>query len=96
LTLSQYKSINSGTTPLILQHLRDHSINFYIVHGLECDKFLRPVGSELLEFFITDFNDLMNETRIKFQQSERLKVVIRKSLEIIENFLLKKQKQSIQ
>jgi hypothetical protein len=89
LTLNEYKTINSGTTPLILQHLRDHNINFYVIHGLECDRILRSVEPDLLEFFITDFNTLLNDTRINFQRSVRLKAVIRESLRIIEEYLLK-------
>ena len=89
LTLNEYKTINSGTTPLILQHLRDHNINFYVIHGLECDRILRSVEPDLLEFFITDFNTLLNDTRINFQRSIRLKSVVRESFRIIEEYLLK-------
>ena len=96
LTLTEYKTINSGTTPLILQHLRDHNINFYIMQGLECGRILRSVEPDLLEFFITDFNTLINETRINFQRSVRLKVVIRESLRIIEESLLKNKIYNIQ
>jgi len=96
LTLSEYKHINSGTTPLVLQHLRDHSINFYIIHGLECDRIIRQVEPDLLEFFITDFNKLLNDTRINFQQSLKLKVVVRESFRLIEEFLLKNKTNNIQ
>ena len=89
LLLSEYKSINNGTTPLVLQHLRDHSINFYVIHGLECDKIIRQVEPDLLEFFITDFNTILNDTRINFQRSEKLKKVIRRSFQLIEEYLLK-------
>jgi hypothetical protein len=88
LTLQQYKTLIIGTTPAVLQHLRDHKINFYTVHGLACDRTIRQLEPGLLEFFISDFNKLLNETRIKFQQSERLKKVIREALEIIEKKLL--------
>lgn len=89
ITLDEYKTIINGTTPLVLQHLRDHKINFYTVHGLECDKTIRQVEPDLLEFFISNFQSLLNETRINFQQSSRLKNIIRQSLSIIENKLLK-------
>ena len=95
ITLNEYKNINNGTTPLVLQHLRDHHINFYVIHGLECDRIIRQVEPDLLEFFITDFNSILNETRIKFQQSTRLKVVVRKSFQIIEEFLLKTKQNNI-
>ena len=89
LTLHEYKNIINGTTPLVLQHLRDHSINFYTLHGLQCDKTIRQVESDLLEFFISNFENLLNETRINFQRSIKLKVIVREALSIIENQLLK-------
>ncbi len=95
ITLSEYKTIINGTTPLILQHLRDHKINFYTLHGLECDRTIRQVEPDLLEFFISNFQSLLNETRINFQQSTRLKKIIRESLSIIENKLLKNKTNSL-
>lgn len=95
ITLSEYKSINSGTTPLVLQHLRDHNINFYVIHGLECDRTIRQVEPDLLEFFIADFNQLLNDTRINFQRSTKLKSVVRESFRLIEEYLLKKKKSEI-
>lgn len=90
LTLNEYKSQYKGTTPIILQHLRDHSINFNIIHGLECSNIIKQVEPDLLEFFIADFNNLLNNTRINFIQSKKLKLKIRDALKIIEEFLLKK------
>jgi hypothetical protein len=89
LTLHEYKNIINGTTPLVLQHLRDHSINFYTLHGLQCDRTIRQVEPDLLEFFISNFENLLNETRINFQRSIKLKVIVREALSIIENQLLK-------
>lgn len=95
ITLDEYKTVIHGTTPLILQHLRDHKINFYTLHGLESDKTIRQVEPDLLEFFISNFQSLLNETRINFQQSTRLKKIIRESLSIIENKLLKNKTNSL-
>lgn len=95
ITLNEYKTIIHGTTPLVLQHLRDHKINFYTLHGLECDRTIRQVEPDLLEFFISNFQTILNETRINFQQSKRLKNIIRQSLSIIENKLLKTKTDSL-
>lgn len=95
ITLHEYKNIIHGTTPLILQHLRDHKINFYTLHGLQCDRTIRQVESDLLEFFISNFEYLLNETRVNFQRSIRLKNIIRESLSIIENKLLKNKTNSL-
>lgn len=88
LTLSEYKTMINGSTPIVLQHLRDHKINFHAIHGLNNDRVLNQVEPELLDFYIKDFHKLMNETRIIFQQSTRLKTVIREALKIIEQKLL--------
>lgn len=88
ITLSEYKTLINGTTPIILQHLRDHKINFYTIHGLNVDRVINQVESELLDFFIKDFHKTINETRMLFQQSKRLKVVIREAFKIIEERLL--------
>lgn len=95
LTLHEYKSYISGTTPVIIQHLREHKINFYILHGLQCDKVIRQVEADLLDFFVSNFQNLLNETRINFQRSNRLKVVIREGLSIIEKHLLKNKTTSL-
>lgn len=89
ITLQEYKNLINGTTPLVLQHLREHKINFYIIHGLDCDRILRQVESELLEFFVSNFQSLIVETRVNFQRSTRLKNVVREALSIIEKELLK-------
>jgi hypothetical protein len=89
LTLHDYKNIINGTTPLVLQHLRDHKINFYTLHGLQCEKTIRQVEPDLLDFFISNFENLLNDTRINFQRSVRLKTVIREAFSIIEKQLLK-------
>lgn len=95
ITLYEYKNIINGTTPLVLQHLRDHKINFYTLHGLQCDRTIRQVESDLLEFFISNFESLLNETRINFQRSIRLKNIIRESFSIIEEKLLKNKTNNI-
>jgi hypothetical protein len=88
LTLSEYKALINGSTPIVLQHLRDHKINFSTIHGLGVDRILNQVEPELLDFYIKDFHKLINETRILFQRSSRLKKVIREGLKIIEDNLL--------
>jgi hypothetical protein len=88
ISLQDYKTQINGTTPTILQHLRDHNINFYILHGLDCSKTINKVEPELLDFFIKDFNMISNETRINFQRSTRLKSVIREALSIVDKNLL--------
>lgn len=89
ISLHEYKNAINGTTPLVLQHLKDHKINFYTVHGLECDKIINQTEPDLLDFFISSFYNTLNETRINFHRSVKLKTIVREGLSIIENKLLK-------
>ena len=91
LSLQDYKTKINGTTPLTLQHLREHKINFYTLHGLDCEKNICQIEPELLDFFIKGFYNMLNETRILFQSSDRLKKVVREALSIVD-IQLKKQK----
>jgi len=96
LTLEEYKTYTSGSVPDLLQHLKDHRINFYTIHGLNCEKSINRVEVDILNFIIKDFTDILNNTRINFQKSSKLKHVIRKAFAIIENKLLQNKKQQIQ
>lgn len=89
ITLDQYKSMIVGTMPIIVQHLKDHSVNFYVLHALDCNKVLRSVGQELLDFLIPDFNIINNETRINYSKSTKLKHTLSKALDIIKQQLEK-------
>jgi len=96
LTLEEYKTYTTGSVPELLQHLKDHRINFYTIHGLNCDQNINRVEVDILNFIIKDFTDILNTTRINFQKSSKLKHVIRKAFTIIENKLLQNKKQQIQ
>ena len=95
LNLKEYVGYINGTTPVILQHLRDHKINFYTLHSLEAGKTIRSVDTELLDFFIQDFESILVKTRINFQKSIKLKIALRKCLYIIECELLKNKTNSL-
>ena len=84
--LAIYEPINLSHSHIIGA---SNKINFYIIHGLQCDKTIRQVESELLDFFVSNFQNLLNETRVNFQRSNRLKNVIREAFSIIEKQLLK-------
>jgi hypothetical protein len=89
ITLDEYARKTIGTTPAFLQHLREHKINFYTLHGLEIEKNIFSEDNDLLDFFIKDFKLIYEETRINFLKSNQLKRVIRESIKIIKNKLNK-------
>jgi len=92
ITLAEYKSLFEGTTPVVLQHLKDHKINYYIIHALECSKTLQKIESDLLDFLIPDYNILLRETRTNFVRSN-LKDRLREILRAIEQQLTKRKTQ---
>jgi hypothetical protein len=89
ITLDEYSTKIIGTTPAFLQHLREHKINFYTLHGLEIEKNIFSEDNDLLDFFIKDFKLIYNETRINFLKSKQLKRIIRESIKIIRDKLNK-------
>jgi hypothetical protein len=85
-TLQRYK-LDTGI-PAFLLHLKEHKINFYIIHGLDVDRSLKNIEQELLDFYCKDFYTMYSSTRVKFLLSKHLKEVVRKGLKIIEEKLL--------
>lgn len=95
ITLEEYKRAVSGTTPVALQHLKDHKINFYLLHGLGVNPRLSD-DAFIYEFAIADFYNLFETTKQKFIKSKRLKDVIRTALKLIEEKLLIFEKTKLQ
>lgn len=87
INLAQYKA-SVPPVPIFLINLKSHLINFYILHGLDVEKQIKSIEPELLDFYCKDFYDTFYKTRTKFIASQRLKVVIREGLKIIEKKLL--------
>jgi hypothetical protein len=96
ITLEEYKSYTSGSVPDLIQHLKDHKINFYVIHGLDCERHIRRVEEDLLNFIIKDFNNILSTTRLNFQKSNKLKHIVRKAFAIVDNKLLQINKKQIQ
>lgn len=93
LTLEEYKTYTEGSTPIILIHLKEHKINFYTIHGLDCEKVFRQVEESLLNFIVENFTTTINITRNNFLKSSKLKHTVRKAFAIIEKKLLQNKKQ---
>tara|TARA_R100001129_G_scaffold182307_1_gene162756 strand:- start:484 stop:1143 length:660 start_codon:yes stop_codon:yes gene_type:complete len=92
ITLAEYKIYTSndvsGATPEPFIHLKNHKINFYILHALNMDSIIQKQQGTLT-WIISDFYDLYSQTRSKFLSSKFLKAKAKKGLKIIEQNLLK-------
>ena len=88
LTLAEYKGSIDGNMPLILTHLKQHKINFYMLHLLEVDAIIKSVETPILNFIISDFWSLYSKTRTKFTGSSILKHKARKGKQIIKTKLV--------
>jgi len=98
ITLVKYKTYIPGSTPdlfpnsalpEVFWHLKNHHINFYTLHSLDMDSYVRGSDTEIFNWFIPDFTDLYSKTRTKFLSSNSLKEKAKKGLKIIEQKLLK-------
>lgn len=87
ITLNDYKNSPNPIPPFLVQ-LKEHTINFYILHGLDIERKVKQIEPELLDFYTKDFYNLFYQTRTKFLTSNRLKTVVRDGLKIIEKKLL--------
>ncbi len=87
ITLSEYKNAIEGTMPMVLQHLREHKINFYIIHSLNVEAKLKQIDNQLLDFIVKDYNQISSATRTKLAASKLLKEKIKNGIKIIETDL---------
>jgi uncharacterized protein YcbK (DUF882 family) len=75
--LDDYKAAKTeNDIPVALLHLKQHKINFYIVHALDMQSELYKLGVDWLNFFISDFENLFRDTKIKFNKSTKLKPTV--------------------
>ena len=92
ITLAQYKNYVGveayNSIPLVFTHLKNHKINFYLLHALNMDPVIKN-QDETLNWIISDFYDLYSKTRSKFASSKLLKNKAKKGVKIIEQKLLK-------
>ena len=74
ITVDEYKlRVVDGKVPLALLHLKQHKINFYVIHALEIQSELSKLDVEWLDMFIGDFNSLFAVTETHFNNSTALR-----------------------
>lgn len=85
LTLNEYKTHKDGNgAHVILTHLREHKLNFYVVHALELRAELYKLGVDWLNLFIVGFDEIFKQTETKFDQSTKLKTKLKQIVEAID------------
>tara|TARA_R110002020_G_scaffold95882_2_gene229743 strand:+ start:1871 stop:2539 length:669 start_codon:yes stop_codon:yes gene_type:complete len=98
ITLAQYKNYtgdnNKGALPEPFVHLKNHKLNFYLLHALNVDSIIKEQHGTLT-WMMSDFYELYNQTRAKFLSSKILKDKTKKGLKIIEQKLLKYSSKSL-
>lgn len=81
LTVDEYKDAKTeNAIPVALLHLKQHKINFYIIHALDLQSELYKLSVDWLSFFISDFENIFRDTKIKYNKSTQLKP---KALQVI-------------
>ena len=83
LTLDDYRSEIKGSLPTVINHLKEHKINFYTLHLLEVDAIIKSIETSVLNFVVSDFWNTFSQTRIKFASSTLLKTKARKGKKLI-------------
>lgn len=70
LTLDEYETYCEGNLPCYIQHLKNHEINFYVLHSLSVKV---NIEKEILDFIFGDFYSTFQKTRNKFLTSKKMK-----------------------
>lgn len=74
LTIDEYKNAKTeNAIPIALLHLKQHKINFYIIHALDLQSEFYKLGVDWLSFFISNFENIFRDTKVKFNKSAQLK-----------------------
>lgn len=78
LTLEEYPLYIEDALPHMINHLKNHHINMYVIHALGVTKF--DVESRILDFIFSDFWVTFKKTKNKFYLSKKMKELAKKAL----------------
>jgi hypothetical protein len=71
LTLDEYSAYSEHNLPCVVEHLKSHKINFYVLHSLNVSKL--NIETRILDFIFGDFYLTFRKTKNKFYTSQRMK-----------------------
>jgi hypothetical protein len=83
LTLEEYVAYSEKNIPSMLEHLKNHKINFYVLHALGVSKF--NIENRILEFMFSDFWKTFQKTKNMYYGSSKMKVLAKKAINKIKN-----------
>jgi len=66
----------------MLDHLKNHNTNFYVLHALGVSKI--KVETRILDFMFADFDITFQKTRNKFATSQKMKKLAKQAMEKLE------------
>jgi len=79
LTLQDYMSFSEKNIPSVLEHLKNHDINFYVIHALGITKF--DIENRILEFMFKDFWKTFQKTKNMFYASTKMKKLAKQAIQ---------------
>jgi hypothetical protein len=82
LTLSDYHSYSEKNIPSVLEHLKKHHINYYVIHSLGITKI--PIENRILDFMFNDFWQTFRKTKNMFYSSYKMKDLTKRAIKKIE------------
>jgi uncharacterized HAD superfamily protein len=79
LTLQDYMSFSEKNIPSVLEHLKNHDINFYVIHALGITKF--DIDNRILDFMFKDFWKTFQKTKNMFYASTKMKKLAKQAIQ---------------
>lgn len=71
LTLEEYEAYYEHNLPSVIDHLKSHKINFYVLHSLGITKI--NIETRILDFIFGDFYLTFRKTKNKYYSSTKMK-----------------------
>lgn len=79
LTIEDYPLYVEETLPCMVSHLKDHHINFYLLHAIGVSRL--NIDTKILDFvFGWDFYPVFQKTKSKFYSSKKMKKLSKQAL----------------
>jgi hypothetical protein len=87
LTFENYGAYLEGNLPCWTEHLKNHKINFYMLHSLSIK--VNTVEKRILDFMFGDFYKTFQNTKNKYYTSKKMKDFAEKAITEINKKLMK-------